>query len=256
MACRARALAGRAPGRRGPSPHAEVDVGPNEREIPTDPDSRRTNGASGCCTWRSCLASAHDGELPHPARAGRHHRAGGGRDRQRREQRRCSAAAASTARSTAPAGLRSSRSAGCSAAARPATRRRPAPGGCRRGYVIHAVGPIWRGGDRGEDEALASCHRVSLALAPSSGAARSRSPRSRPAPSASRSTAPRASRSRRRAEELERRPEIDEVRFVLFDDEHSQPSRRRAPNSASDDASSRGSDGVDMPRQRAHDLPS
>src|SRR4051812_3954273 len=32
-------------------------------------------------------------------------------------------------------------------------------------YVIHAVGPIWRGGDAGEDEALASCHRVSLAVA-------------------------------------------------------------------------------------------
>jgi O-acetyl-ADP-ribose deacetylase (regulator of RNase III) len=32
-------------------------------------------------------------------------------------------------------------------------------------FVIHAVGPIWRGGDRGEAEVLASCYRSSLQLA-------------------------------------------------------------------------------------------
>jgi O-acetyl-ADP-ribose deacetylase (regulator of RNase III) len=51
-------------------------------------------------------------------------------------------------------------------------------GGCRVGdakvtpgfrlparWVIHTVGPRWRGGDHGEDELLASCYRSSLARA-------------------------------------------------------------------------------------------
>jgi O-acetyl-ADP-ribose deacetylase (regulator of RNase III) len=32
-------------------------------------------------------------------------------------------------------------------------------------WVIHTVGPVWRGGDQGEDRLLASCYRSSLVLA-------------------------------------------------------------------------------------------
>src|SRR3954447_12423161 len=32
-------------------------------------------------------------------------------------------------------------------------------------HVVHTVGPVWHGGGHGEEEALASCYRNSLALA-------------------------------------------------------------------------------------------
>ena len=38
-------------------------------------------------------------------------------------------------------------------------------------YVVHAVGPIWRGGHHGEDELLESCYRRCFELALESGAA-------------------------------------------------------------------------------------
>ncbi len=36
-------------------------------------------------------------------------------------------------------------------------------------FVIHTVGPVWRGGQHGEDELLASCYRQALSLAESYG---------------------------------------------------------------------------------------
>ena len=38
-------------------------------------------------------------------------------------------------------------------------------------HVIHTVGPVWHGGDRGEDDLLAGCYRNSLLLADKNGVA-------------------------------------------------------------------------------------
>src|SRR5262245_23576485 len=84
-------------------------------------------------------------------------------------------------------------------------------------HVIHAVGPVWNGGASGEEGLPVSCPRVPLALAselgcrtvafPAISTGVYRFPLDRAARIALATT----------AEELESRPEIDEVRFVLFD---------------------------------------
>ncbi len=42
--------------------------------------------------------------------------------------------------------------------------------GLRARWIIHTVGPVWRGGTEGEPELLASCYRTSLACADEVGA--------------------------------------------------------------------------------------
>jgi O-acetyl-ADP-ribose deacetylase (regulator of RNase III) len=37
-------------------------------------------------------------------------------------------------------------------------------------FVVHTVGPVWRGGDKGEPQLLASCYRRSIEVAASAGA--------------------------------------------------------------------------------------
>ena len=49
--------------------------------------------------------------------------------------------------------------------ARPGEARITAGHRLRARHVIHAVGPVWRGGGQGEDGLLASCYRQSLRLA-------------------------------------------------------------------------------------------
>jgi O-acetyl-ADP-ribose deacetylase len=44
-------------------------------------------------------------------------------------------------------------------------------GGLPARYVIHTVGPVWRGGEAGEADMLASCHRRALELAAELGCA-------------------------------------------------------------------------------------
>jgi O-acetyl-ADP-ribose deacetylase len=102
-------------------------------------------------------------------------------------------------------------------------------------YVIHTVGPVWQGGDAGEDELLASCHRRSLAVASELGC------RSVAFPAIStgifRFPVERAAAialATIRAE-LERRSEIELVTFVLFSDEHLSVYRSKLSSSVRPD---------------------
>jgi O-acetyl-ADP-ribose deacetylase len=86
-------------------------------------------------------------------------------------------------------------------------------------YVIHAVGPIWRGGDSGEEELLASAHRRAIDIAseldcktiafPAISCGVYGYPPERAAP-----VAIGAAR-----EALAQHPDVELVRFVLFSDE-------------------------------------
>jgi O-acetyl-ADP-ribose deacetylase len=95
-------------------------------------------------------------------------------------------------------------------------------------YVIHTVGPVWQGGERGEDELLASCHRRSLEVAADLGC------RTVAFPAIStgiyRFPVERAAKIavRTAIEQLNRHPTIERVIFVLFSDEHRDAFERAA----------------------------
>jgi len=91
-------------------------------------------------------------------------------------------------------------------------------GNLKAPWVIHTVGPVYRDGNHGEPELLASAYRESLALAAKRGLKRLSFP--------SISTGAYGYPLREAAavalktvkEFLEEHPEIEEVRFVLFDE--------------------------------------
>jgi len=86
-------------------------------------------------------------------------------------------------------------------------------------HVIHAVGPVWRGGADGEPELLASCYRRSIELA----AARDCRRVAFPAISAGAYGYPLAQAARVAVDAttraLDAHPEVEEARFWLFGDD-------------------------------------
>jgi O-acetyl-ADP-ribose deacetylase (regulator of RNase III) len=97
-------------------------------------------------------------------------------------------------------------------------------------HVIHTVGPVWEGGDAREEELLASCHRRSLEVAAELGC------RTVAFPAIStgvyRFPVERAARIALQTtrEELQKHPQIEQVRFVLFSDEHLQAFQQHLPS--------------------------
>jgi len=89
-------------------------------------------------------------------------------------------------------------------------------GGLKAKIIIHAVGPVWRGGGHGEEAALASCYRRALELAAMHGCRRVALPAistgayGYPLDAAARVTIASVQRA------LEDNPRVDEARLWLF----------------------------------------
>ena len=86
-------------------------------------------------------------------------------------------------------------------------------------HVIHAVGPVWSGGDRGEAELLARCHRRAVELAAQHGCARLAFPAISTGVYGYPLEAAAAVAIRATREALERHPAVEEARFWLFGDD-------------------------------------
>jgi O-acetyl-ADP-ribose deacetylase (regulator of RNase III) len=83
-------------------------------------------------------------------------------------------------------------------------------------WIVHTVGPVWHGGDSGEDQLLASCYRRSLALADEVGAHSI----AFPAISTGIYGFPKAEAARVAIDTLEHAPtSVSEARLVAFDAE-------------------------------------
>jgi O-acetyl-ADP-ribose deacetylase (regulator of RNase III) len=96
-------------------------------------------------------------------------------------------------------------------------------------HVIHTVGPVWYGGEQGEAEQLASCHRRALEVAAELGCrsvafpAISTGVYGYPVDEAAQVALGTTS------EELGEHPELERITFVLFSDEHLAAFERALP---------------------------
>ena len=89
---------------------------------------------------------------------------------------------------------------------------------CRR--VIHTVGPVWHGGDKGEAAALASCYRKSLELAAEAGLESIAFPNISTGVYGYPKDKAAAAAVQAVRETLDKTPAIQRVIFVCFDDEN------------------------------------
>lgn len=86
-------------------------------------------------------------------------------------------------------------------------------------HVIHAVGPVWKGGEHGEAELLARCHRRAIELAAEHGCARVAFPAISTGIYGYPLDAAAAVAIGATREALELHPSVEEARFWLFGDE-------------------------------------